>query len=71
MNPKFYTLAAVLCWLGTATAAFLEAYMLRLVSRFPGVEQFERNVRIIGVLLLVWLAVSAFFTVRAWKEKKK
>ena len=37
----------------------------------PGAAAFGRNVRIVGVLALVWVAVSAFFTVRTWIEKNK
>ena len=71
MNQKFYKLAALFCWRGTAITAFLEFYMIHLMNSFPGAAAFERNVRIVGVLVLVWVAVSAFFTVRAWIEKNK
>ncbi|MBE7009765.1 MAG: hypothetical protein E7422_11765 [Ruminococcaceae bacterium] len=70
-NPKISRLFCVFCWLGTLTAALLEGYMLYMMKSYPEIESFARNVRIAGVLLLIWLAVSAYFTVWAWKEKGK
>ncbi len=71
MNPKFYKWTAVFCWLGTAITVFMEAYMLRMTDKYPGMTELDGSVRMIGALLLVWLAVSTFFTVRAWKENRK
>lgn len=71
MNPKVMRLFCVFCWFGTALSALLFGYMLHLSTTFPGMETFARNTRIAGVLVLIWLIVSAYFTVRARKETKK
>ena len=70
-NPKIYRMLSIFCWIGTVIATFLMGYMIHLTHEFPNVETFERNVRIAGVLLLLWLCVSAFFTMLAIKENRK
>lgn len=71
VNPKIYRLMCIFCWFGTALSVFLMAYMLHLVRSFPEVETFARNTRAAGGLVLIWLLVSVYFTVRMRKETRK
>lgn len=71
MNPKIDRLFAAFCWLGTLVVALLALYMLHMAQRFPEIEVFARNTRIVGALLLLWLAIAAYFTVRARRNGKK
>lgn len=70
-DPKIYRLFMFFSWGLTVLTAVLEIYMLHLVKSYPGVVTFERNVRIIGVLILLWVAASVWFTVLAVKNAKK
>ena len=70
-DPKIYRLFSILSWCLTGLTAALEVYMLHLVDTYPGVEAFERNVRITGVLILLWVAASTAFTVMAIKNREK
>ncbi|MBO4915439.1 MAG: hypothetical protein J5449_09565 [Oscillospiraceae bacterium] len=70
-EPKMYRKLMIFSWCLTLLTVALEAYMAYLMKRYPGVEVFERNVRIAGVLLMLWIAASSFFTVMALKNRKK
>ncbi|MBE7004086.1 MAG: hypothetical protein E7425_07350 [Ruminococcaceae bacterium] len=70
-NLKINRLFSIFCWLGTAISGILMGYMLHMAREYPQVDDFTRNTRIAGVLLLIWLAVSVFFTVRAVLDKQE
>ncbi len=70
-QAKTYRLFAVFCWLGTAISGGLMGYMRHLAGEYPTIETFTRNTRIAGVLLMLWLPVAVFFTIRACQEKKE
>lgn len=70
MNLRFLKLLSIFCWMSTTIAAFLTGYMVKMARNFPEVTVFTRNSRLAGALLLLWLAVSVFFTVR-WLMGRK
>ncbi len=70
-EQKISRLFAAFCWLGVAISGGLSGYMLHLMRKYPGIESFARNTRIALALLAVWLVASAYFTVRAQREKKE
>ncbi len=70
-NPKIYRLFAVFSWCGVALSGFLLGYMLHMIRKFPEIESFNNDVRLIGGLLALWLLAAAWFTVRAVRERKR
>ncbi len=71
MSPsKLEKLLAVFSCVGLLMTTVLLFIMLHLARQFPEIEELARNVRIVGALLAVWLAVTAFFTVRAYQNGK-
>ncbi len=70
-EQKLYRRLCLFVWLGTAMTLGVEAYLLHLARAYPEVERFAQNARIIGCLLLVWLATAVYFTVRTYLDGKK
>lgn len=70
-KSKFDLLMCIFCWIGAAMVAYLEAYMFTLSKKFPEIESFRHNFFLILPLLALWLLASLWFTVIAWKGKKK
>ncbi len=71
---KIYRLMSVICWIGTAISGVLLFYLLRTAEKVSHAENLTGSIRLTGVLMLVWLMVSVFFTVRAYlfgKNEKK
>ena len=70
-NPKVTRLFAVFCWLGVLISALLLGYMCHMMRSYPEIGSFEHNVRLAGILTLLWLAASVWFTVRARRDRKQ